>query len=94
MADITQFRFPTDIRFGVGARSVLAEFAKKYNVSRPLLVTDSGLAATEAFALIEGQMNKVWLGTFGQFTDVHPNPTDQDVDNALSAYQQGKCDLE
>jgi alcohol dehydrogenase class IV len=92
MADISQFRFPTDIRFGLGARSVLAEFSEKYNVSRPLLVTDSGLPSTEAFSLIEKQMNKVWSGAFGQFTDVHPNPTDEDVDNALSAYQQGKCD--
>ena len=92
MTDISQFRFPTDIRFGVGGRSVLAGFAQRYKISRPLLVTDSGLIKTEAFTLIEGQMNKVWPGTFGQFTDVHPNPTDQDIDNALSAYQEGKCD--
>jgi len=43
MAGISQFRFPTDIRFGAGARSVLAEFARKYSVRRQLLVTDSGL---------------------------------------------------
>ena len=92
MADISQFRFPTDIRFGVGGRSVLSEFAQKYKVSRPLLVTDSGLVKTEAFALIEKQMNSIWPGSFARFTDVHPNPTDQDVDGALSAYVQGKCD--
>ena len=92
MTKISQFRFPTDIRFGAGARSVLDEFAKKYKVSRPLLVTDSGLPSTKAFELIEEQMNKIWPGSFSQFTGVHPNPTDQDVDGALGAYMQSKCD--
>lgn len=92
MTDISQFRFPTDIRFGIGARSLLGEFARKYKVSRPLLVTDSGLLKTEAFELVEEQMNSIWLGAFARFTDVHPNPTDQDVESALSAYVQGKCD--
>jgi len=92
MADISQFRFPTDIRFGVGGRCELAEFARMYKVSRPLLVTDSGLLKTEAFKLVEEQMKIVWPGAFARFTEVHPNPTDQDVEGALSAYVQGKCD--
>ena len=77
MADISQFRFPTDIRFGVGGRCELAEFARMYKVNRPLLVTDSGLVKTEAFKMVEEQMNNVWPGAFAQFTGVHPNPTDQ-----------------
>ena len=91
MADISQFRFPTDIRFGVGGRSVLSEFAQKYKVSRPLLVTDSGLVKTEAFALIEKEMNRLWPQGYVQFTGVHPNPTDQDVEDAWVAYSQGEC---
>lgn len=91
MTEISQFRFPTDIRFGVGARSVLAEFARKYKVSRPLLVTDSGLVQTEAFRLITEEMNRVWPETYVQFTGVHPNPTDEDVEDAWSAYSQGGC---
>ncbi len=92
MREISQFRFPNDIRFGIGARSVLAEFAREYKVSRPLLVTDSGLLKTEAFHLVAEQMGRVWPGTYVQFTDVHPNPTDEDVENAWSAYAQGDCD--
>jgi alcohol dehydrogenase class IV len=92
MADISQFRFPTDIRFGIGGRSELAEFAQKYKVNRPLLVTDSGLVKTKAFELVEEQMTTIWPGAFARFTDVHPNPTDQDVEGALSAYVEGKCD--
>jgi len=92
MTEISQFRFPNDIRFGIGARSVLAEFALKYKVSRPLLVTDSGLLKTEAFHLVTEQMGRVWPGTYVQFTGVHANPTDEDVENAWSAYAQGDCD--
>jgi alcohol dehydrogenase class IV len=92
MTEISQFRFPTDIRFGVGARSVLAEFAQRYNVLRPLLVTDSGLPKTRAFSLVAEEMNRIWPGAYVQFTDVHPNPTDQDVENALDCYAQGDCD--
>jgi alcohol dehydrogenase class IV len=92
MAGISRFRFPTDIRFGAGARSVLAEFAKTYKVTKPLLVTDSGLVETEAFRLITEQMDKVWPGRYARFTGVHPNPTDQDVQDAWAAYSQGGCD--
>jgi 4-hydroxybutyrate dehydrogenase len=92
MAEISQFRFPTDIRFGAGARSVLAEFAQKYAVHSPLLVTDSGLPGTEAFRLVADQMDHVWPGTYVKFTGVHPNPTDQDVEDAWESYNQGNCD--
>ena len=92
MAEISQFRFPTDIRFGIGGRCELAEFARMYKVSRPLLVTDSGLVKTEAFDLVEKQMNSIWPGAFARFTDVHPNPVDGDIEGALSAYIEGKCD--
>ncbi|MHC4438778.1 MAG: iron-containing alcohol dehydrogenase, partial [Planctomycetota bacterium] len=92
MTEISQFRFPTDIRFGVGARSVLAEFAQKHKVLRPLLVTDSGLPKTRAFRLIADEMDLIWPGVYVQFTDVHPNPTDQDVENACECYMQGDCD--
>ncbi|MFC1633444.1 iron-containing alcohol dehydrogenase [Planctomycetota bacterium] len=92
MVEISQFRFPTDIRFGVGSRSVLAEFAQKYTVGRPLLVTDSGLTETEAFRLVADEMDRVWPGAFVKFTGVHSNPTDQDVEDAWNAYAQGDCD--
>jgi 4-hydroxybutyrate dehydrogenase len=92
MSEMSQFRFPIDIRFGAGARSVLSEFAGKYRVTRPLLVTDSGLLRTQAFHLIAEEMNTIWPGTYVQFADVHPNPTEQDVENAWTAYSQGACD--
>jgi alcohol dehydrogenase class IV len=92
MTEISQFRFPTDIRFGVGARSEMAEFAQRYKVLRPLLVTDSGLPKTVAFTLVAGEMDRIWPGAYVNFTDVHPNPTDMDVENALDCYVKRDCD--
>jgi 4-hydroxybutyrate dehydrogenase len=92
MAEISQFRFPTDIRFGAGARSVLAEFARTYEVRCPLLVTDSGLPGTEAFRLVADEMERTWPGAHVKFTGVHPNPTDQDVEDAWQWYAESDCD--
>ncbi|NQU76319.1 MAG: iron-containing alcohol dehydrogenase, partial [Planctomycetes bacterium] len=92
MPQIARFDFPTDIRFGPGARTMLAEFAKGSGVAHPLLVTDSGLVKTEAFSLVSLEMKKVWGNSYASFTQVHPNPTDQDVQGAWAAYTQGKCD--
>jgi len=92
MSQISQFRFPTAIRFGAGARSALAEFAQTYEVARPLLVTDSGLVETDAFRLVAAEMARVWPGGFVEFAGVHPNPSDQDVEDAWRAYADGRCD--
>ncbi len=92
MIEISQFRFPTDIRFGVGARSVLAEFAQRYKVLRPLLITDSGLPKTKAFQLVADEMERIWPGTYVQFSGVHSNPSDLDVESTLENYTQGDCD--
>ena len=92
MSTISQFRFPLDIRFGAGACSVLGEFGEKYNVSRPLLVTDSGLVKTEAFAMVEQTLKKIFKNNFAVFSSVDPNPTDKNVDDAWVAYRENNCD--
>jgi len=92
MVEISQFRFPTDIRFGAGARSILAEFARKYELRRPLLVTDSGLTETEAYHLVSDEMDRIWSKEYVKFTGVHSNPTDRDVEDAWESYSQGDCD--
>lgn len=92
MSEISSFSFPTQIRFGVGARSVLSEFAEQQEVARPLLVTDVGMPATEAFRLVVEEMDRVWPGAYAQFTGVRPNPLEEDVEGAFGAYEAGGCD--
>lgn len=89
---ITVFSFPTRIQFGPSARSTLAEFAQRHNVSRPLVVTDSGLPGTDAYRLAAEAADKVWPGAWESFSGVHPNPIEQDIEDAWEAYRGANCD--
>ena len=42
---ISRFSFPTDIRFGPGARHLLADALAELDVRRPFVVTDRGVAS-------------------------------------------------
>ena len=92
MTEISRFSFPTQIRFGPGARSALGEFAEQHDVKRPLLVSDSGLPSTEAFRLGAEEMERVWPGSHAVFTGVERNPAEEDVEGAFRAYEEGQCD--
>ncbi len=92
MTEISRFSFPTEIRFGAGARSTLAEFARVNEVARPLLVTDSGLTVTDAFRLADEAMETVWPDSYVKFAEVHANPVEEDVEGAWRAYVEGQCD--
>ncbi len=92
MTEISRFSFPTQIRFGPGARSALGEFAEQHDVKRPLLVSDSGLPSTEAFRLGAEEMERVWPDSYAVFTGVEPNPAEEDVEGAFRAYEEGQCD--
>lgn len=87
-SSIAQFSFPTTILYGRGAIRELPARLKNFGVSNPLLVTDTGLLKTEAFAIVENLMgNRCRV-----FSDVHPNPTEADVETATAAYRKGRCD--
>lgn len=88
----TTFRFPTTIRFGSGARETLGEFAKIFEVRRPLLVTDAGLPETEAYRLAAHTLDGVWPGEWNSFAGIHPNPTEQNIEDAWDEYHSHECD--
>jgi alcohol dehydrogenase class IV len=90
--DLVTFSFPTLIRYGAGARSALAEFAAAHGVKRPLLVTDRGLPPTDAYRMVVAELDKVWPGNWQKFTDVHPNPLEEDVEQGWNTYLEGDCD--
>jgi alcohol dehydrogenase class IV len=74
--------------FGAGAARELPAELARLKVKRPLLVTDAGVRAADAF-------NRVWGisdGAWPVFCGVQPNPTAEDVEGALKAYLQNQCD--
>ncbi len=93
--EFARFRFPTQIRFGAGARQALRELTEAGSgsaVHRPLVVTDAGLTATDAYALMRATLDDVWPGAWRHFDGVHPNPRAEDADAAYRVYADAGCD--
>ncbi|MCA9102254.1 MAG: iron-containing alcohol dehydrogenase [Planctomycetales bacterium] len=89
---ITSFSFPTQIRFGCGARGALAEFAATCGVERPLLVTDRGLVGTAAYTCAAETMTSVFQDRWHADSGAHSNPLEADVDAAWEAFREHDCD--
>src|SRR4030095_6483990 len=55
--------------------------------SRPLIVTDPGLLTTPAFRRLQRTIPQAPL-----FSDVHPNPTEIDIEAAFHSCTDARCD--
>lgn len=89
----SNFSFPTATVYGTGAIEELRHRMRGLGASRPLVVTDPGLIHTEAFAILEKTLGpdlrgKEWF----VFSNVHPNPIEQDVIRGAEAYREFQCD--
>lgn len=88
---ITRFSFPTTIHFGPGARKLCGPHLREERFSRPLIVTDRGLAALPLVAELKadlaaaGLVPQVHGGVFG-------NPTGSQVMAGAAAYRQHGAD--
>ena len=86
---ITTFSFPTTIKFGAGARKLVAAQLLEAGCQRPLIVTDRALAALPVLAEfrthLEGLEAAVFAGVFG-------NPTCSQVMDGAAAYKAHKAD--
>lgn len=90
---LSTFSFPTVTVFGPGAIAELPQRLKNMGLERPLVVTDPGLLRTEAFSILETTLGKSGRGSIWRvFSQVHPNPIEQDVVNGAEAYRSGGCD--
>jgi alcohol dehydrogenase class IV len=83
--------YPTAIRYGAGRIRELAEFCKSNGIARPLVVTDKGLAAMPMVADIMADLKKAGLKA-ALFSDVRPNPVEENVLAGCKAFRDGKHD--
>lgn len=83
--------YPTSIRFGAGRISELAEACKSAGITKPLLVTDKGLAGMDITDRARAYLRKDGLSD-DMFSDVDPNPSDKNVEAGLSFYREGGYD--
>jgi alcohol dehydrogenase class IV len=83
--------YPTTIRFGEGRITELADACREAGVTRPLVVTDPGLAKLppvgQALDILRGANLAAQL-----FTEVKPNPTESNVAAGLAALRAGGHD--
>jgi alcohol dehydrogenase class IV len=87
----SKWNYPTTVRFGAGRIAELPDALKATGISRPLFVTDPGLAKLPVVAktltlLDEGKVK------YGVFSDVKPNPVESNLTAGIAAFQKGKHD--
>src|SRR5580704_6419709 len=88
---ISQFNFPTTIRFGAGVVKELPDYLKKNNLRKPLIVTDPNVAQLGFFkAIVEDLKAK---GLFPEvFSSIHKNPVKSDVYKGTDMWDSAKAD--
>ena len=85
------WNYPTSVRFGVGRISELADACRQLGMTRPLLVTDRGLAALPMVLDAIAANAAAGIPT-GLFSDVQPNPVWANVEAGLRVYREGGHD--
>ena len=83
--------YPTAVRFGAGRISELGDACAAAGISRPLLVTDRGLAGLPITGRAREIMAAAGLGD-ALFADVDPNPNEINLAAGVAAYRAGGHD--
>lgn len=95
MSSYNQFRanwnYPTSIRFGIGRIRELPEGCRAMGISKPLLVTDPGLANLPMVQEAIAHNNSTGLPT-ALFADLQGNPVEKNVSDGVAAFRRGSHD--
>ncbi len=83
--------YPTNIRFGAGRIAEIGGACMAAGITKPLLVTDRGLAEMD---ITSHTLDLLAAEGFGRamFSRVDPNPSDLNVDDGLRLYREGGFD--
>ncbi len=83
--------YPTAIRFGAGRINEIADACNAAGISKPLLVTDRGLANLPITTSTLALLDQAGLGQ-AMFAEVDPNPNENNLEQGLKAYRDGGHD--
>lgn len=83
--------YPTEIRFGAGRIAEIAEACAVAGITKPLLITDRGLASMEITTRTLDLLEAAGLGR-AMFADVDPNPNEKNAADGVKAYNEGGHD--
>jgi alcohol dehydrogenase len=87
----SNLNYPTAIKFGAGRIRELADHCKANGITRPLLVTDPGLAAMPMVGKIVDDVKQAGLD-IAVFSDVRSNPVETNVTAGVRGYNAGDHD--
>ncbi|QBY00794.1 iron-containing alcohol dehydrogenase [Rhodophyticola sp. CCM32] len=91
MCITANWSYPTSVRFGAGRITEIADACTVAGISKPLLVTDRGLATMEITARTLDHLEAAGMGR-GLFADVDQNPTDMNAAAGIKDYRDGGYD--
>ena len=86
---ITNFSFPTPIKFGAGARKLVAQHLLELGLKRPLIVTDKALGSLPVLAEFKTHLAGLEVAVF---SGVFGNPTCSQVMDGAAAYKAHRAD--
>ena len=88
---VAYWSYTTAIRFGAGRISEIAEACSAAGISKPLLVTDRGLANMEITTKTLDLLEAAGLGR-AMFAEVDPNPNEKNAEAGVKAFKEGGHD--
>jgi len=88
---VGNWSYPTAIRFGAGRITEIADACAAAGIAKPLLVTDRGLAGLPITTATLDLLEAAGLGR-AMFSDVDPNPNENNVASGLKTYHAGGFD--
>ncbi|MEM1299259.1 MAG: iron-containing alcohol dehydrogenase [Pseudomonadota bacterium] len=91
MPAIANWSYPTAIRFGAGRIAEITEACAAVGITKPLLVTDRGLAGLDITTRTLDLLEAAGLGR-AIFSDVDPNPTGENMHAGIEAFKSGGHD--
>lgn len=91
MSMTANWSYPTAVRFGAGRISEIAGACAAAGITRPLLITDKGLADNPITDRTLDILDSAGLGR-AIFANVDPNPNEKNVEEGIRAFQDGGHD--
>ena len=89
--DSVDWSFPVPISYGPNRINELQDICKTNNLGRPLLVTDKSSKDLPFMKKILQDLNRSSIKSV-IFSDISPNPIDDEIYNGRSFYKEGKHD--
>ena len=91
MSLTANWSYPTAVRFGAGRIAEIGDACAAAGITKPLLITDRGLADNPITTITLRLMEDAGLGA-ALFAEVDPNPNDLNVEAGVAVYRDGGFD--